>query len=122
MLGGHAREGEHTDETSLDEPEGIRPGLIMRLARLFRRWKVDVVHTHNTKPLIYAAPGALLARVPADQRPAVFDRFAQLVPIPADVNRERALALDRGALDRCWNALNLDDAEWWREWKRDWRQ
>ncbi len=58
----------------------------------------------------------LLARVPAAERPPVFDRFAQLVPIPADVNRERALALDRGALDRCWNALNLDGAEWKRGW------
>lgn len=64
----------------------------------------------------------LLARVPAAERPIVFDRFAQLVPIPRDVNRARALALDRSALDGCWNALDLDDAEWWREWQRDWRE
>ena len=34
-----------------------------RLARLFRSWQVDVVHTHNERPLIYAAPAARLARV-----------------------------------------------------------
>jgi glycosyltransferase involved in cell wall biosynthesis len=38
--------------------------LVFRLARLFRQWRADVVHTHNTKPLLYAAPAARLARVP----------------------------------------------------------
>jgi hypothetical protein len=61
----------------------------------------------------------LLSRVPAAERPIVFDRFAQLVPIPPGVSRERALVLDRAVLDRCWNALGLDDAEWWRVWKRE---
>jgi hypothetical protein len=63
----------------------------------------------------------LLQRVPAADRARVFDRFAGLVPVPSDVQRAQAIALDRGTLDRCWNALNLDDASWWREWKRDWR-
>jgi glycosyltransferase involved in cell wall biosynthesis len=47
----------------LEEPPGLRPGLVMRLARLFRRWGIQVVHTHNTKPLIYAAFAARLAGV-----------------------------------------------------------
>ena len=64
----------------------------------------------------------LVSRVPPSERAKVFDRFAQFVRVPHDVNRDRALALDRGALDRCWTALNLDDAEWWRQWKRDWRE
>ncbi len=63
----------------------------------------------------------LLQRVPPGMRPEVFDRFAELIAMPQDVDRSRAIALDRGTLDRCWNALNLDDAGWWREWKRDWK-
>src|SRR5438477_11879550 len=50
--------------TALAEPPGLRPGLVFRLARRFRRWRVDVVHTHNTKPLIYGGPAARLAGVP----------------------------------------------------------
>lgn len=48
---------------ALDEPPGLRPRLILRLARLFRRLNPDLVHTHNTKPLLYAAAAARLARV-----------------------------------------------------------
>ncbi len=59
---------------------------------------------------------------PAERPRTVFDRFAQLVNLPATVERARVLAMDRAALDACWNALNLDNADWWREWKRDWRQ
>jgi glycosyltransferase involved in cell wall biosynthesis len=50
--------------TALEEPEGLRPGMIFRLARLFRRWQVDVVHTHDDKPLLYASLAGRLARVP----------------------------------------------------------
>lgn len=49
---------------ALEESSGLRPGLIFRLAGLFRRWGIDVVHTHNTRPLLYAGPAARLARVP----------------------------------------------------------
>jgi glycosyltransferase involved in cell wall biosynthesis len=50
--------------TALEEPPGLRPGLVFRLAQLFRRGHIDVVHTHNTKPLIYGGPAARLAGVP----------------------------------------------------------
>jgi glycosyltransferase involved in cell wall biosynthesis len=50
--------------TALQEPSGLRPGLILRLAGFFRGWGIDVVHTHNTGPLLYAGPAARLARVP----------------------------------------------------------
>lgn len=50
--------------TALDEPPGLRPRLIFRLARLFRRWNLDVVHTHNSRPLVHAGPAVRLARVP----------------------------------------------------------
>ncbi len=50
--------------TSMNEPAGLRIGMILRMAQTFRRWGVDVVHTHNTKPFLYAAPAAKLAHVP----------------------------------------------------------
>jgi glycosyltransferase involved in cell wall biosynthesis len=50
--------------TALEEPEGLRPGLVLRLARLFRRWRVEVIHTHDDKPLLYASLAGRLARVP----------------------------------------------------------
>src|SRR5438270_13908168 len=33
--------------TALDVMPGLRPGLVLRLARLFRRWGINAVHTHN---------------------------------------------------------------------------
>jgi hypothetical protein len=62
----------------------------------------------------------LLTRVPAPQRGAVYDRFAELVPAAAGI-RARVLASDPSAIDHCWNALGLQNTEWWRGWERDWR-
>jgi hypothetical protein len=61
----------------------------------------------------------LLTRVSGEDRVKVFERFRSLAPV--QVEQERVLALDRNTLDECWNALRLDDAGWWRQWKRDWR-
>ena len=63
----------------------------------------------------------LLSRVTGQQRRQVFDRFAHLVALPAEVKADRVLAGDPHMLDLCWNALGLDDADWWREWKREWK-
>ncbi len=49
---------------TLEEPGGVQPGLVLRLARLFRRARVDIVHTHDERPLLYGASAARLARVP----------------------------------------------------------
>jgi glycosyltransferase involved in cell wall biosynthesis len=49
---------------ALEVRPGLRPGLILRLAALFRRERPDVVHTHNTRALVYGGPAARLARVP----------------------------------------------------------
>jgi glycosyltransferase involved in cell wall biosynthesis len=49
--------------TALGVASGFRPGLIVRLARLFRRLEIDVVHTHDDRSNIYGAPAARLARV-----------------------------------------------------------
>src|SRR5581483_7914396 len=50
--------------TALDIGGGFRPGLFVRLARLFRRERIDVVHTHDDRPHIYGTGAALLAGVP----------------------------------------------------------
>ena len=62
----------------------------------------------------------LLVRARTGERPAVFDRFVQLVGTPQGVTRAGILADDRAMLDRCWNALKLMDVEFWRGWQRDW--
>ena len=41
---------------------GFDPTMPVRLGRLFRRMAIDVVHTHNPQPLIYAAPAARATR------------------------------------------------------------
>jgi glycosyltransferase involved in cell wall biosynthesis len=50
--------------TALEEPAGFRVGLFVRLTHWFRRERIDVVHTHDNRPLIYGAGAARLARVP----------------------------------------------------------
>jgi len=50
--------------TALGIPSGLHPSLIVRLARSFRRWRPDVVHTHDQRALFYAGPAAWLTRVP----------------------------------------------------------
>src|SRR5260370_28780847 len=49
--------------TALEAPSGFRVGLYVRLARWLRRERIDVVHTHDNRPLIYGAGAARLARV-----------------------------------------------------------
>jgi hypothetical protein len=63
----------------------------------------------------------LLTRAAPEDRGAVFDRFAQLVKLPAGVTREAVLRRDRTAVDLCWNALQLENTDWWRGWERQWR-
>lgn len=50
--------------TALGQPPGLRPQFALRLARKMRGWRVDVLHTHNLNPIIYAVPAAWLAGVP----------------------------------------------------------
>src|SRR2546425_6855301 len=56
-------EAQGSPVTALDIGPGVDLRLPWRLARLFRGWKADVIHTHNDRPLLYAAPAARLARV-----------------------------------------------------------
>src|SRR5947207_10720801 len=40
---------------ALDEPDGLRPGLVLRLAALLRRRRIAVLHTHDERPHIYGS-------------------------------------------------------------------
>ena len=60
----------------------------------------------------------LIPRVAGADRDAVVDALAARVPMPAAVTRDAVLRLDAAALDRWWDALGLDEANWWRKWKR----
>ena len=51
--------------TALGLAPGLRPRALFELTSLFRSECIDVVHTHNTKPLLYAGPAARMAGVPA---------------------------------------------------------
>ena len=42
----------------------------------------------------------LVSRVDSATRPEVVDRITALVPLPAGIDRDKALALDRPTLDR----------------------
>ncbi len=41
---------------ALDAPSGLRPRLTLTLKRLFVEERIDIVHTHDDRPLIYGAP------------------------------------------------------------------
>lgn len=43
---------------TLGAPGGLRPRLIVQLRNLFRDQKIDIVHTHDDRPLIYGVPAA----------------------------------------------------------------
>jgi glycosyltransferase involved in cell wall biosynthesis len=50
--------------SALDIGPGVLARVVLRLAQMFQRMAPSVVHTHNTRPLVYAGPAARLARVP----------------------------------------------------------
>ncbi|HXK03754.1 MAG TPA: hypothetical protein VMS37_15235 [Verrucomicrobiae bacterium] len=63
----------------------------------------------------------LLTRVEGPERGAVYDRLAELVPMLPGASREGAVRGDADAIDRCWDALGLENTAWWRGWERSWR-
>lgn len=50
---------------ALGEADGLRPGLVLRLARRLRHAQVDVLHTHDDRAHLYGTLAGRLARVPA---------------------------------------------------------
>jgi ferric-dicitrate binding protein FerR (iron transport regulator) len=62
----------------------------------------------------------LLTRVEAADRGAVYDRLAELVPMLPGASREGVIRGETEAIDRCWDALGLENTAWWRGWERKW--
>jgi hypothetical protein len=102
-----------------DAPEAFRSALAD-----FERGSRDALDAilNSARPRDGLTLWHLLARVREQDRGTVYDRFAQLVTLPAEVSRDGALRLDANTMDLCWNALNLENTEWWRGWKRKWAE
>ena len=62
----------------------------------------------------------LLSRTQGIPRAQVFARFSELVTLPPTVTKENILRGDPASIDAAWNALDLGNTDWWREWKRHW--
>lgn len=62
----------------------------------------------------------VMTRTQGRQREVAFERFGQLVSVPAEVTSDGIARGDEAAIDLCWDALGLDSAEWWRAWRRNW--
>jgi hypothetical protein len=60
----------------------------------------------------------LISRVPSEDRGRVVDVLSKHAPLPAAIERDAVLRLDRAALDQWWDALGLLDTTWWRKWQR----
>ena len=59
----------------------------------------------------------LLRRVSVNERGPVFDRLAELIQLPASVNRQGVVSGDARMIDALWDSLDLGDTSWWRMWK-----
>ena len=90
--------------TALEAPEGLRPGIIVRLARLFRRLRADVVHTHDDRPNIYGAPAGKLAGARV-----IHTRHSQGSMLSA---RQRWLVRLVSRFDDRFVCISADSAEW----------
>lgn len=60
----------------------------------------------------------LIVRVDAADRAAVVAALDRRAAMPPGVARDAVLDLDRRSLDLWWDSLGLQDATWWRKWKR----
>jgi glycosyltransferase involved in cell wall biosynthesis len=90
--------------TALEAPEGLRPAIITRLARLFRRLRADVIHTHDDRPNIYGAPAGKLAGCRV-----IHTRHHQGTRLTA---RQRWLVRVVSAFDDRFVCISDDSAKW----------
>ena len=49
---------------TMEQPDGLHPSLVPRLARRFRNWQADVIHTHDDRAHLYGTFAGRLAGVP----------------------------------------------------------
>ena len=111
--------------TALGAGPGVRPSVVRDLARMFRQERIGIVHTHNSRALIYAGPAAKLAgacvvhtrhgqRHGASRRQDVLFRLAgfcadRLVCVSEDGQRLcRREGFDGGSLCTIWNGIERD--------------
>lgn len=102
----------------LDAPAGLTEGIA----------KFDDINDSKALETILAAARPrdsltlwhLLRRTEGRERAEVFDRLSRLVDLPPAASRTAILRGDQNAIDAAWNALDLGDTRWWREWKREW--
>ena len=110
----------------LNVPSGLRPELVLRLARWLRCQRIDVVHTHDDRQLLYGALAARLARVPRvihtrhGRSLGLSPRQQRLVALAARrihrfvcVSRDAARLSARQGIPRqklciIWNGIDLD--------------
>ncbi|MFQ5633543.1 MAG: glycosyltransferase, partial [bacterium] len=52
------------DVFELPKGEGFQPRLIVKMAKLFRQLKIDIIHSHNWTTFLYSVLAARLASVP----------------------------------------------------------
>jgi glycosyltransferase involved in cell wall biosynthesis len=112
---------------ALEEPPGFRPSIVWHLAGTLRRLGADIVHTHDSRPLIYGAPAARMAgarhvihmrhfaRLPSLTRRQTWlaTMAARLVDCYVCVSEESArIAGQEGVLSRrirtVWNGIALE--------------
>jgi glycosyltransferase involved in cell wall biosynthesis len=118
-------EGLGVPVTALAAGEGVRPGLVARLAWHFWRRGTHAVHTHDERPHIHATPAAWLAGVPrvvhtrhsqgaklSPRQTKVVNALARLTDRFVCVSRDglkRALVsgLPRSRVMLLWNGIDL---------------
>jgi glycosyltransferase involved in cell wall biosynthesis len=79
---------------ALGVPSGLRPSLIVKLARFFHNWRPDVIHTHDHRALFYAGPVAWVSRVPLVVNTR-HGRNCHFTPRQVAVGRHLARLVDR---------------------------
>ncbi|MGL4551222.1 MAG: glycosyltransferase [Gemmataceae bacterium] len=90
--------------TALRAPDGLRPGLVLTLARLFTSLNAHVVHTHDERPNIYGAPAAWLAGARC-----VHTRHSQGAKLTA---RQRLLVRASSEGNDVFACISADSAAW----------
>jgi glycosyltransferase involved in cell wall biosynthesis len=119
-------EAEGWPVVALGGKPGFRPRLSWSIAKQLQHWRIDVVHTHDIKPLIY---GAAAARMTGARRVIHTRHFAKLPTLSSRQNwlgqlasrmtddyvcvseESRRAALDEGVPERklkvIWNGIDL---------------
>lgn len=61
-----------------------------------------------------------MRRTSGSDRSRVIAGYKRLIPDAATISEQALLRGDKEAFDASWNSLHLENADWWRQWKRRW--